>query len=380
MLMSAKANELKESGKEVIMLTRGEPDFATPEHIIDAASKAMHEGYTKYTPANGFKDLRQAVAAKLKDKNNLDYSDEEVLITAGCKNSFFTACAAILNQGDEVLLPAPYWVSYPEIINFFRAKINTVDLSVVDNFKLTPEILRENLTPKTKMLVFNSPCNPSGCVYTKQELFNLAQVLLEFPDLCIISDDIYEDLIWDQEFYNLPMVEPKLKPQTIIVHGFSKSYAMTGWRIGYAAGPKDTIKRMKTIQAQSVSHPCSISQRAALAAITLEQKCVMDMALAYKERTSYCVKALQKLSIIKCPEIKGSYYAFPDMRKLINKIPGVSTDLQLVDLILDETLVAVVPGSNFGCPGFIRISCAASMEELKVAVNRLVKFIIKYGG
>jgi len=372
--VSSKAEELIAAGKKIINLSIGEPDFDTPEHIKEAAIKAIRNGHTKYTAVDGFKGLKKAVVDKFARENRLNYELNQVLVSCGAKHSIYNAFTALLNPGDEVIIPAPYWVSYPDMVLLTDGVPVIVNTTMANQLKITAEELSAAITPKTRMVIINSPSNPTGLAYTANELKKLGEVLLKHPNIMVLSDDIYEHHLWNHlPFHNIANACPELKDRCIIVNGVAKSYAMTGWRIGYAAGPANVIAAMKKAQSQSTSSPCSISQHATLAALEGDQQCVANMTKAYKERHDYLVGELQKIPGIDCQPSDGTFYTFPNVQKLINSIDGVKNDLDFAELLLNQTEIAIIPGSAFGTEGHIRLCYATSMENLKEAVQRLNK-------
>ncbi|WP_404396952.1 pyridoxal phosphate-dependent aminotransferase [Idiomarina loihiensis] len=372
--VTQKANELRQQGKDVIGLGVGEPDFDTPDFIKDAAIQAIHDGKTKYTAVDGIDELKDAVIKKLKRDNNLSYERKEIIVSAGGKHSIFNLLSAWLNPGDEVIIPAPYWVSYPDMTKLVGAKPVIVKAGIDQRFKITPEQLREALTDKTRLMFINSPSNPAGTAYTADELKALAEVLRDYPKVLIATDDMYEHILWsDSAFANFPMVAPDLKDRTVILTGVSKAYAMTGWRIGYAAGPKPIVAAMKKMQSQSTSNPTSISQYAAAAALNGDQSCIDTMVSAFKERHDYLVDALNSIDGVNCVPGDGTFYAFAQVDELMAKAK-VSSDVELCEKLLTEANVALVPGSAFGTDGYCRLSFATSMDVLKEAVKRIKDF------
>ena len=370
--ITAHANALKAAGKDVIGLGAGEPDFDTPDHIKQAASQAMEAGMTKYTAVDGTAELKQAVINKFKNENGFDYAPSQILVSCGGKQSFYNLCQALLNAGDEVVIPAPYWVSYPDMVLLADATPVYVDTDIEQRFKITPDQLEAVISPKTRLVVINSPSNPSGMAYSMAELEALGEVMRQHPDVLIASDDMYEHILWaDEPFSNILNVCPDLYDRIIVLNGVSKAYSMTGWRIGYAAGPESLIKAMKNIQSQSTSNPTSISQAAAQAALEGDQGCITEMLQAFKTRHDRVVEGLNAIDGIRCLPGDGTFYAFPDVHGLIARINGVEDDVELAEFILDHAGVALVPGSAFGCPGYMRLSFATSMENLEEALNRL---------
>lgn len=372
MAVATKARELKRKGGDIISLSVGEPDFDTPSHIKEAAMKAIQEGATKYTAVEGTEELKQAVRQKLERENQLTYESDQILISAGAKQSLYNLCQALLNPQDEVIIPAPYWVSYPDMVQLCGAKPIIINTYIDNQFKITPEQLANAITPQTRLVILNSPSNPSGMAYTREETLALAQVLLQHPHVLIVSDDIYERIMWSHHgFCNIPMVCPQLKERTVVVNGVSKAYAMTGWRIGYAAGDASLIDAMKKIQSQSTSGPCSISQKAAVAALNGDQTCVDTMVAAFKERHQFLVNGLNEIPGIHCLSGHGTFYAFPDVSEAINQISGLKDDIDFAEHLLAKSGIAVVPGTAFGNPGCIRISFAASRSLLEDALKRM---------
>ena len=375
--ITAKAARYKSEGKDIIGLAAGEPDFDTPQHIKDAAKKAIDNGFTKYTPVSGIPSLKKAIIEKFKRDNNLEYNANEIIVSVGGKQCIFNFCLAVLNAGDEVIIPAPYWVSYADIALVSNAKPVIVECGIEQKFKMTAEQLEKAITPKTKLLMLNSPSNPTGAVYSKEELEYLAKILTKHPNIIIGTDDMYEHVkLKDMPFYNILNVEPSLKDRCVVMNGVSKAYSMTGWRIGFAAGPCDIIKAMEILQSQSTSNPTSISQVAAEAALSGEQACMQPMIKAFRERHDYVIKSFNEIPGLSCIEAQGAFYAFPDARKAIErlydqKILKEKTDLALADYLLEKEGVAIVPGSVFGSDGYFRISFATSMDNLVEAMKRI---------
>ena len=369
--VTAKANELKAKGVKVVPMGSGEPDFDTPSNIQKAAVDAIRGGQTRYTAVDGTAELKSAIREKFLRDNNLKYSANEVMASCGGKQVFYNLCQAILNKGDEVIIPGPYWVSYPDMAILADANPMIIDTGLDQDFKITPEQLESSITKKSKLLVLNSPSNPTGAVYTRKEIEELGKVLERHPQVYIISDDIYEHiLLGDDAFVNIAMACPKLKDRTIILNGVSKAYAMTGWRIGYAAGPKDIIKAMKKIQGQSTSNPSSISQAAALEAISGDQSFINMMVEAFERRHNFLVDSLNSIDGIECPQSQGAFYSFPRVQGLIDRL-GLKDDVEFSTFCLDKISLALVPGSAFGAPGYVRLSFATSMDNLKLAIDRL---------
>ncbi len=356
--VTAKAGELKAAGKDVLSLGAGEPDFDTPDHIKAAAVKAIADGFTKYTPVGGTPSLKKAIAAKHQRDNGLEYAPAQILASCGGKQSCYNLCQVLLNDGDEVIIPAPYWVSYPDMALLAGGQPAIIETSAATRYKITAEQLEATITPRTRLMFLNSPSNPSGMAYTKAELAALGAVLLKHPQIVIATDDMYEKILWAEEpFCNILNACPELYDRTVVIHAVSKTYAMTGWRLGWACGPKDLIRAMTAIQSQSTSNPCSISQVAAETALNGDQACVAQMTEAFKRRHDLLVEGLNKISGVRCLPGDGTFYVFPDVSGLIEKL-GVRDDLALADKLINEALVALVPGSAFGTPGHLRLSFA----------------------
>ena len=372
--VSQKARELKAAGKDVIGLGAGEPDFDTPENIKKAAIDAINRGDTKYTAVDGTPELKKAIANKFKKENNLEYSTNEITVGTGGKQVIYNALMATLNKGDEVIIPAPYWVSYPDMVLLAGGNPKIVKCNENDGFKLTPKNLKKAITKKTKWLILNSPSNPTGASYTKEEIEALSEVLIKNKNVHILSDDIYEHITYDNfNFFTIAQVS-KLKNRTLTMNGVSKSYAMTGWRIGYAAGPKEIIKAISKIQSQSTSNPSSISQAAAVEALNGTQDFIQERSNAFKERRDFVVNSLNNIKGISCLKPSGAFYVFPSCKKLLGKKTKLKTDKDFVEKLLEEALVAVVQGSAFGLDGYFRISYATSMDNLKKALERIKSF------
>ena len=374
--MSMKARELKAQGKDIISLSAGEPDFDTPNHIKDSAIESINKGNTKYTPVDGMHSLKESIVKKFKNENNLDYDHSQILVSTGCKQSIYNLCQATLDKGDEVLIPSPYWVSYPEIVKLSDASPVFIETDSDNDFKITGKMLLENITGKTKMLLLNSPSNPSGFIYNEDDLKDIGRVLKEYPNIIIASDDIYEHIIFNEKkFINILNVYPDLYNQTVILNGVSKAYAMTGWRIGYAAGSNEIIGAMKKIQSQSTSCTCSISQSAATAALSYGNEEVKKMVAEYQRRSDFLHNELNKIEGMEYKKPDGSFYAFINVDGLINNLDGINDDFDLAEYFLNEGEVAVVPGTAFGSKNHIRISFATSMENLKKAVDRFKELL-----
>ncbi len=375
--VSNRATELKASGKDIIDLGVGEPDFDTPEHIKEAAIKAIHDGFTKYTAVEGIASLKKAISIKFAKENNLHYAINQILVSNGAKQSLYNLFQAVLNPGDEVLIPAPYWVSYPDMALLADATPIILPAEIEHLFKITAVQLEKAITPKTKLMVINSPSNPTGVAYTREELTAIAAVLLKHPQVIIVTDDIYEHILWrDEPFVNILNVCPELSDRTVVVNGVSKAYAMTGWRIGYAAGPIQIINAMKKVQSQSTSNPNSIAQIAAQAALEGDTRDLIRMVSAFKERHDFVVPALNKIEGIECLQADGTFYAFPNAKKLISNL-NFNNDIELADFILNEAEVAVVPGSAFGSEGYLRLSYATNLDALSKAMDRIKQAIEK---
>jgi len=375
--ITARAAALRAAGKDVIGLGAGEPDFDTPEHIKEAARKAIAEGRTKYTPVDGTPGLKQAVIAKFQRDNGLDYAPEQILVSCGGKQSFYNLAQALLDPGDEVIIPAPFWVSYPDMAILAGGVPVLVHAGAEQRFKITPAQLRGALTDKTRLFVINSPSNPTGMSYSADELRALGEVLREFPRVVIATDDMYEHIRWDKQdpFVNILNACPDLAGRTLVLNGVSKAYSMTGWRIGYAGGPAEVIKAMKKIQSQSTSNPTSISQFAAEEALNGPQGCIDEMLVAFKARHDYVVGRLNAMPGVECLETDGTFYVFPSIKGLVEAIDGVADDLQLAEYLIEHAGVALVPGTAFGAPGHARISIATSMKNLENALDRIAKAV-----
>ncbi|MEI8571711.1 pyridoxal phosphate-dependent aminotransferase [Methylomonas sp. LW13] len=370
--ITARAAAMRAAGKDIIGLGAGEPDFDTPEHIKAAAIKAINSGFTKYTAVDGTAGLKKAIIAKFNRDNGLDYQPNQILVSCGGKQSFFNLAQALLNPGDEVIIPAPYWVSYPDMVLLADGVPVILEAGQIQNFKITPAQLRTAITPKTRLLVINSPSNPTGAAYSLEELKALGDVLLDFPEVLIATDDMYELILWNKgEFVNILNAHPGFYDRTIVLNGVSKAYSMTGWRIGYAAGPAPLIEAMCIIQSQSTSNPTSISQVAAEEALNGDQGCIDTMMVEFKKRHDYVVAELNSIDGIECLPTDGTFYVFPNVEKLLNRLDGINDDLEFAEYLIEKAGVALVPGSAFGCPGHIRISIATSMTNLENALLRI---------
>ena len=370
--VTARAAELRTEGKDIIGLGTGEPDFDTPQHIKEAAIEALRKGQTKYTAVDGTAELKLAIINKFKRENDLTYNNNQILVSCGAKHSIYNLLQATLNPGDEVIIPAPYWVSYPDMAKLAGAEPVILKTTIEDSFKITPDKLRGAISDKTRMVVFNSPSNPTGVSYSKEELAALGEVLLNHRDILIMTDDIYEHILWGQDnFINIVNACPELYDQTIVVNGVSKAYSMTGWRIGYVGGPESIVKGMKKIQSQSTSNASSIAQAAAVAALNGDQTYIKESTGIFKARHDFVLKSLQEIDGINCLASEGTFYSFPDMNDLIEKLDGISNDIELAEFFLEKAQVAMVPGSAFGASGCMRISFATSMENLEKSMERI---------
>ena len=372
--VTSKAREMRAAGKDVIGLGAGEPDFDTPDNIKEAAIEAIRKGDTKYTAVDGTPALKKAIQAKFSRENDLSYELDQISVGTGGKQVLYNAFMATINKGDEVIIPAPYWVSYPDIVLLAGGKPKIIKCDEKNNFKLTPEKLKKAVSKKTKWIIINSPSNPTGSGYTKDEIIALSKILMKYKNLYILSDDIYEHITYDGfKFFTIAQIE-KLKSRTLTMNGVSKSYSMTGWRIGYAAGPKEIIKAMAKIQSQSTSNPTSISQAAAVEALNGTQDFISERSNSFKERRNFVVDSLNNIKGISCLSPEGAFYVFPNCKKLLNKKTKLKTDQDFVEKLLEKAEVAVVQGSAFGLEGYFRISYATSMDNLKKAMERIKSF------
>ena len=372
MALTSKANELRQKGEDIIVLTVGEPDFDTPKYIKDSAKIAIDNGMTKYTAVDGTLSLKKAIIKKFKSENNLDYGLDEVVVSAGCKQSIFNFLQVIIDNGDQVIIPQPYWVSYADMVKYSGGVPVMLETEYENNFNINIDKFKSLINEKTKLFMINSPNNPSGKYYDSKLLNELASVLLNHKNIFISSDDIYEHIHWsDEKFHNILNVAPHLKERTVILNGVSKAYSLTGWRIGYAAGNKEIIKKMKTLQSQSTSCASSISQAAAEAALSNACLELPDMNKQYKERHDFVVSELNQIEGVECKPTDGTFYVFPSFKNFIEKSEIVSNDKELALYILEKSKVAVVPGSAFGIEGHIRISIAIDIDSLKNAMERL---------
>ena len=380
--VTARAAKLKAEGKDIIGLGAGEPDFDTPQHIKDAAIAAINSGFTKYTPVGGTPGLKNAICGKFKRENGFEYSPKQILVSCGGKQSFFNLILSVINPGDEVIIPAPYWVSYPDIVLIAEGKPVFIETDIGQHFKITAQQLEKAITPKTKLFVINSPGNPSGSAYTQEEFQALGAVLRQHPKILIATDDMYEHILLSGgQFLNILNVCPDLYSRTVVLNGVSKAYAMTGWRIGYCGGPENIITAMENIQSQSTSNPTSISQVAAEAALTGDQSCIEPMVAAFKARNDFVTEGISRIAGIKCLPSDGAFYTFADCREAISNLKNKGiidecSDIAFCEYLLEEAGVAVVPGSAFGSEGYIRLSFATSMENLEAALERIRRVLV----
>ncbi len=373
--VTARAAELKAKGQDIVGLGAGEPDFDTPEHIKEAAIKAIRDGKTKYTAVDGIPSLREAIAQKMQDFNKLKYSPDQIIVSTGGKQCIYNLLQSVIQEGDEVIIPSPYWVSYPDMVLLADGTPVFIQTGIEQRFKITAEQLEAAITPKTKMLFINSPSNPTGMAYSREELTALSKVLLKHPQVLIATDDMYEHILWTKEpFANIVNVCPELYERTIVLNGVSKAYSMTGWRIGYVCCPITSInKAMKNIQSQSTSNPCSIAQAAAEAAVRGGMETVHEMVAVFKKRHDYLVENLNKINGVQCAPGDGTFYTFPRVQDIIDRMPNINNDLQLAEHLITTVGLALVPGSAFGAEGFMRLSFATSMDVLNKALERMKK-------
>ena len=370
--VSMKAAELRANGHDIISLGFGEPDFDTPDHIKQAAIKAMWAGDTKYTPVDGTARLKQAIVEKFKRDNQLDFDTDQIIVSTGAKQSLFNVLVTLLNPDDEVILPAPYWVSYIDMVKLTDGLPVILNANADSGYKITPKQLQASLNDRSRLLIINSPSNPTGKAYTADEYRALADVLVDFPKVMVVCDDIYEHIYWGEEpFCTLLNVCPEMAPRTVIINGVSKAYAMTGWRIGYAAAPKKLIPSLRKVQGQCTSGASSISQAAATEALEGPQDCVQEMCVAYKRRYEYLLDALNAIDGVECAECEGAFYAFPCFQAVIDQMPDIKDDVDLAEWMLENAGVAMVPGTAFGAPGHLRLSYATSMDNLKTCIQRI---------
>ena len=382
MAVTQKARELKAAGKDIIGLGAGEPDFDTPENIKKAAIQAINDGDTKYTPVDGTPELKKAIKAKFKRENNLDYELDEISVGTGGKQIIFNAFAVSLNESDEVIIPAPYWVTYPDVVNYFNGKPIFVQCGEESGFKITPQQLENKINQSTKWFILNSPSNPTGSCYTKNELLELANILKKYPHVNIMTDDLYEHLIYDDnEFHTFASIAPELKERILTLNGVSKAYAMTGWRIGYAGGNASLIKAMGKLQSQSTSNPTSISQAAAVEALNGDNSFIAERAKVFKGRRDFLINEFTSMNGITCRVPEGAFYVFPSCKEVIGKVDEsnnkITNDEEFTTSLLEHAGVAVVQGSAFGLEGYFRISYATSDENLKNACVRMRDFLNK---
>lgn len=374
--ITARAAELRAEGKDIIGLGAGEPDFDTPDHIKNAAVSALNKGQTKYTAVDGTADLKQAIIKKFARDNNLNYEPNQILVSCGGKQSFFNLAQAYLEAGDEVIIPAPYWVSYPDMVLLADGKPVIIEGNIDQQYKITPAQLEAAITDKTRLFVINSPSNPTGMAYSTKELQALGEVLRKHPQILIATDDMYEHIYWaDEPFVNIVMACPDLYDRTVVMNGVSKAYSMTGWRIGYAGGPETLIKAMKKIQSQSTSNPTSISQAASVEALNGDQGCIQTMLTEFKKRHDFVVEALNAMPGITALSTDGTFYVFPDISGVIENMPGINDDMEFAEALLNDKGVAVVPGSAFGLKNHMRLSIATSESNLRNALTRIAEFI-----
>jgi aspartate aminotransferase len=377
--MTARAAQLRAEGKDIISLSAGEPDFDTPAHIAAAGVAAIQGGHTRYTDVGGTPELKDAISAKFERDNGLTYARNQILVSSGAKQTIYNLCMAVLDPGDEAIIPSPYWVSYPDMVMLADGLPVTPDATAAQGFKITPRQLEAAITPKTRLLLLNTPCNPTGAAYTRAELRALGEVLLQYPRIVIGTDDMYEKIYWGAEpFCSLVTAVPELYGRTVTINGCSKAYAMTGWRIGYCGGPREIITAMATVQGQSTSNPSSIGQKAAVAALNGDQDCVTKMNEAFRERHDFVVAGLNAVPGISCLPGAGTFYAFAEVRGAMAAL-GLKDDQAFADLLLDQGGVAVVPGSGFGAPGHMRISFATSRALLEQALVRIDR-VLRTGG
>ena len=370
--VSMQAMELKAQGKDIVSLGFGEPDFDTPVHIREAAIEAIHAGKTRYTQVDGIPELKDAIVRKFRRDNELEFEPDQILVSNGAKQSLYNLLVSILNHGDEVIVPAPYWVSYPDMVKLADAEPAILVGSAEHDYKITARQLRNSLNEHTRLIILNSPSNPTGKVYSEEELRELGEVLIEHPRVFIACDDIYEHIYWGQSPYRtLLNTCPELVDRTIVINGVSKAYAMTGWRIGYLAGPRDLVAAMRKVQGQSTSCPGSVSQAAAVAALNGPQDCVEKMRDQFKRRYDFIHAALNDIEGVSCPDCEGAFYAFPSFQGFLDSRKDLGDDIELASWLLETAGVSTVPGSAFGAPGHLRLSFAASMDYLKEALSRI---------
>ncbi|MCU0759091.1 MAG: pyridoxal phosphate-dependent aminotransferase [Steroidobacteraceae bacterium] len=368
---TARAAQLRAEGKDIVSLTAGEPDFDTPAHIAEAGIAAIRAGHTRYTDVGGTPELKDAIIAKFERDNGLRYARNQVLVSTGAKQTIYNLCMAVLDPGDEVVIPAPYWVSYPDMVGLADGRPVIVPTGPAQGYRMTPAQLEAAITPRTRLLILCSPSNPTGAAYSRADLAALGEVLLRHPRVLVCTDDMYEKIWWaDEPFSTIAQVVPGLHGRTITVNGCSKAYAMTGWRIGYCGGPREIVTAMATVQGQSTSNPCSVSQKAAVAALQGEQDCVARMCAAYRERHDYVIAGLNALPGVSALPGAGTFYAFANVEGAIRRL-GLADDDAFTDRLLTQAGVAVVAGSGFGAPGHIRLSFATSRAQLEAALERM---------
>jgi len=376
LVVTARAARLKAEGKDVIGLGAGEPDFDTPAPIAQAGVDAIRGGFTRYTNVEGIDELKDAIIAKFQRDNALTYERSQILVSAGAKQTIYNLCMALIDPGDEAVIPAPYWVSYPDMVMLADGLPVMPLAGFAQGYKITPRQLEAAITPKTRLVILNSPCNPTGAAYTRAELRALGEVLLEHPRIVVGTDDMYEKIYWEPEpFCSLAAAVPELYHRTVTINGVSKAYAMTGWRLGYCGGPKELIAAMSTIQGQSTSNASSISQKAATAALNGDQSCVTEMTHAFKERRDFVVRALNAMPGVSCLPGDGTFYAFAEVSRAMAAL-GCRDDNEFAELLLNDAGVAVVPGSGFGAPGHVRLSFATSMRTLEKALDRIARILV----
>ena len=375
-MLFALGKKLQAEGHDVVSLAAGEPDFDTPARIKSVAKTAINQGLTKYTPVDGTLELKEAIVDKFRRENGLDYETTQVVVSNGAKQCLFSACMGLLEEGNEAIVPAPYWVSYPDMTRLAGAEPVIVETGIDDGFKMTPAQLEAALTDRTRILFLYSPCNPTGSAYTREELAELGAVLANYPDVTVLSDEIYEHIYWAEAPYtSFAAACPNLYDRTLTINGVSKAYAMTGWRIGYVAGPDDAIRAIRTVQSQCTSNAGGVSQAAATEALSGDQSPVRDMCAAYRKRHEFVVDELNKLDGFECRPGEGTFYAFPRISGALERL-GYASDTEFAEMLIDKVRLVTVPGSAFGAPGYLRLSFAASMEELTEALSRLKKAIV----
>jgi aspartate aminotransferase len=374
--VTALAAQLRAEGRDVIGLAAGEPDFDTPDYIKQAAIRAIQDGHTRYTAVDGTAGLKRAIINKFERENALHYNPDQILVSVGGKQVFYNLVQALLNPGDEVIIPAPYWVSYPDMVKLADGEPVIIAAGIEQAFKISPAQLEAAISPRTRLVVINSPSNPSGKSYSRAEMTALAEVLLRYPEIVVVTDDIYEHIVWSEGgFFNILNVCPELSPRTLVLNGVSKAYAMTGWRIGYAGGPAELIKGMKKVQSQSTSNPCSIAQYAAQAALEGNQDFLVEMCAVFKQRHDYVFARLNAMPGVECLASDGTFYSFPSFQGVIARMDGINNDIELAQLLLESAEVALVPGSAFGGADHLRLSYATSMDNLEKALDRIATTI-----